>query len=205
MLSPHPTHIGNQGGYLQQKFRPTQAALGVGVERTRQQAMGLPKNVYTHTIGGDPWQIFRGDPGAPTSPGEIRSKSCRRTPHRQGAHRATRSERAPTRATCQDTHPPLSSCTPCSRGGNLGPTSFRVPWAFPIGGGPWKNPPPDSVSAHPGHQPHQGPLPLHASQQRRGSLAKKLQGSPDIHNSGGKPLTNWAAHRPDPASANPGH
>ena len=28
------------------------------------------KNLYTPTLGGDPWQKFCGDPGTLTSPGE---------------------------------------------------------------------------------------------------------------------------------------
>ena len=57
------------------------------------------KKVYTPTLGGDPWQKFRGDPGTLTSPGENRLKNCWRTPHRLGGNRVNRSERAPTRAT----------------------------------------------------------------------------------------------------------
>ena len=72
------------GGGGQQKFRPTWAALGAGVGRTLQPAMGPPKNSYNYTLGGDPRQNNYRDPGTPTFPGDNLSKSCRRTPVAKG-------------------------------------------------------------------------------------------------------------------------
>ena len=50
-----------KGGYQQQKVRPTRAALRKGVGRILQLIVGPPweiKNIYTPTLGGDPWINF---------------------------------------------------------------------------------------------------------------------------------------------------
>ena len=123
----------------------------------------------------------------------------RRTPRdqvRASAHSGHLTGQAP---------PPLLTHTAQQRG-EPGAGFLQGPPGIPHPGeGPWNNPPPTSVSAPPGHQPQQGPLPLHASQQRGGPLAKLATGPLDTQNPGEFPLANWGAHGPDIASAHPGH
>ena len=122
----------------------------------------------TYIPGGEPLEILTAYPPPPG-----------RTPRdqvRASAHSGYLTGQAP---------PPLLTHTAQQRG-EPGAGSLQGPPGIPHpGGGPWNIPPLTAVSAHPGHQPHQGPLPLHASQQRGGPLAKFLQGPPGYSQSGG--------------------
>ena len=103
-------------------------------ERDDRPSLPPPTQTYPHPGGGGSWTNFCRDPGTLTSRGENPLQSCHCTRRRQGGPCATRLERAPTRATSQDRHSPLSPRTPCSRGGNLGPYFLESPGHSPSGG-----------------------------------------------------------------------
>ena len=173
-FSPPPTHIGTQGGGVPPaKSPPHPGSLrGVGWEDAA-TGHGPPpwgiQKLYTPTLGGDPWQNFRGDPGTPTSPGANRSKSCRHTPHRRGG--------------------PLAKFS-------RGPGDTYIPGENPLENLTAYPPPPrrtqrDQVraSAHSGHQIGQAPPPLlpRTAQQRGEPDAGSLQDPPGIPHPGGGP------------------